>query len=876
MNPMPCDPTELAQALFEESPDVLLLFDPANERVVRANPAAERVTGTPAARLVGNTLSELFRVEGDSNPLPRDESLHGRDGIQLRRQQDGQWIPVSVAITRLKGRNRPLNLLRARDLRAERDVQQQLRESQHRFETFMNAIPMLGFILDGAGRLHYVNQALVKVLAMPMEDLIGKTAADLFPPQVAGPLEQHNQDALAAMKLVEQRELVPTPDGKLREWWTARFPFHDSLGRPLLGCLALDLTDRQQLEEALRRSEERYRELWQRNLAGIVRASLDGRILDCNDSFARLFGYDSREELFSRSTKDFYFDLGVREEFIARLRAQQTLTNYEMQMRRADGSAMWVLETVSVLVEDGEEILEGTLVDISDRKRAEEALRASEANYRTLIEHLDQAIFLKDRELRYLTVNPIFCNAVGKCEDELRGKTIRELFPDTPLTEQSRAIEQRVLRENRSIETEELIKIKGQTRTVRINRTPVKDETGNVVGVLGICWDVTEQRSLETQLRHVHKMDAIGQLAGGIAHDFNNLLTIMLGNLSYVLTHEQEWHAQLELLKNAEKAGLRAAELTQTLLGFSRRAALATVPLNLNQAIDEVVRLTRVAMPENIELEVRIQPELWFVQADPGNVNQVLTNLALNARDALPDGGTISFETSHFIPNADYLARHVEASPGEFVRVRVRDNGKGIPSDVRQRIFEPFFTTKEKGKGTGLGLAIVFSIVKQHNGWIVCDSDIGLGTTFDVFLPRCPEIAIPAETPAPIDAARREMILLVDDEAMIRQLAKTILTKAGFQVMVAENGAVALEVLQEFAGQIVLVILDAVMPRLSGRDTLRELARVAPGVRVIFSSGYSTEQMALHEFPQVCAFLPKPYRAEQLIEKVSEVLGASR
>src|ERR1019366_2858003 len=222
---------------------------------------------------------------------------------------------------------------------------------------------------------------------------------------------------------------------------------------------------------------------------------------------------------------------------------------------------------------------------------------------------------------------------------------------------------------------------------------------------------------------------------------------------SYVLSQNQNGPINLELIRNAEKAGLRAAELTQTLLGFSRRAALATVPCDINHAIDEVVSLTRSTLPANIDLAIRAQPLLWQVQADPGHLNQVLTNLTLNARDALPDGGTITYQTGHFIPDADYLASHVEARPGEYVHLRVHDTGCGIPAELRQRIFEPFFTTKEKGKGTGLGLAIVFSIVRQHHGWIVCDSDPARGTTFDLFLPRCQAVsAPPASEPAPAPA----------------------------------------------------------------------------------------------------------------------------
>jgi PAS domain S-box-containing protein len=467
---------------------------------------------------------------------------------------------------------------------------------------------------------------------------------------------------------------------------------------------------------------------------------------------------------------------------------------------------------------------------------------------------------------------------VGRTEAELRGKTISELFLENALTEKSRDIEKHVLAGGRSIETEDVVKLGRRPRTVRISRTPVKNSEGAVVGVLGICWDVTEQRDLEAQLRHVQKMDAIGQFAGGIAHDFNNLLTIMLGNLSYVLTQNSGWTNSLELIRNAEKAGLRAAELTQTLLGFSHRAALATIPFSLNQAIDEVVSLTRSALPANIEVEVRTAPSLWLVQADPGQIGQVLTNLTLNARDAMPQGGKIIYQTTPFVPDDEYLASNVEARPGEYVRLRVADTGSGIPAELQQRIFEPFFTTKEKGKGTGLGLAIVFGIVRQHGGWIACQSEPMRGAAFDLFLPRCRTVSksSAADAPLPANASAGETILVVDDEPMIRQLANAILTRAGYHVLLAENGAVALDILREHPEQIGVIVLDAVMPRLSGGDTLRELARSLSDVSVIFSSGYSTEQMGLHEFPQIRAFLPKPYRAEQLVQKVSEILGQTR
>ncbi|HZZ82244.1 MAG TPA: PAS domain S-box protein, partial [Gemmataceae bacterium] len=820
----------------------MVIFDIETGQVLDANPAALRMTG----RALAGPVASLFG-EGSAPPEPPPLGELKTHGVAYLLGPIGP-MPVRWTCCRLYGPECSVALL---TLRAG-DYSQDPRENRRGFQTFMDNCPLVGFITDHDGRLVYANATAALKCGQPIEHLLGKTAFDLFPPEIAKKLREDELQVLASRRPLEVREFAPTADGVLREWWVARFPMHDPNGQILIGTIAIDLTDTATVENALRRSEERYRQLWHRNLAGSVRATLDGRILDCNDSFSRLFGYESREDMLTRSTRELYYDPGARDEFIARLRENQFLTNYELRMRRADGAPVWILENVGLINENGQEILEATLIDITDRKRTEEALRASEATYRTLIDNLDQSIFLKDRDLRYVTVNPVFCAGVGKSEDQLRGKTIGEAFPASAVAEKSKMIERMVLEDGRPIESEEVMQSGGKPRNIRVHRTPVRATDGSIVGVLGICWDVTNQRALETQLRHVQKMDAVGQLAGGIAHDFNNLLTIMLGNLSFILSGEHDLRTTLELVKNVEEAGLRAAQLTQTLLGFSRRAALATAPCNLNHAIEEVVRLTRSTLPRNIEVKFKAQPDLWQVEADATQLNQVLTNLTINARDAMPDGGTISFQTSHFVPGDEYLATHVEARPGEFVRVRVQDSGPGIPAELRQRIFEPFFTTKENGKGSGLGLAIVFSIIKQHHGWVACESEVGKGTCFEFFLPRCrePKQIVGMQDNASV-AANQGTILLVDDERMIQQLGKTILTQAGFEVLLAEDGRKAIEIYEANHERIALVILDAVMPGLSGREALRILSRRFPKMKVLFSSGYSTEGMSLAEFPQV-------------------------
>jgi nitrogen-specific signal transduction histidine kinase/CheY-like chemotaxis protein len=402
------------------------------------------------------------------------------------------------------------------------------------------------------------------------------------------------------------------------------------------------------------------------------------------------------------------------------------------------------------------------------------------------------------------------------------------------------------------LELEEQNPQNGEICTVRVVKTPARDGQGRPAGVIGIFWDVTQQRQLESQLRQAQKMEAIGHLAGGIAHDFNNLLTAILGNLSLLLNDLPDAHPGRDLAAAAEKAGLRAANLTSQLLGFSRRTMLRP----------------------RISVEVQAEPNLWTVEADAGQMSQVLLNLCLNARDAMSDGGRLVLETANVVLTRDYARLQLDARPGEYVRLEVRDTGRGIAPKLQARIFEPFFTTKGPGKGTGLGLSMVFGIIQQHQGWIECHSELGRGTRFTIYLPRYGE---PESTPAsPADAnapARgKETILLVDDEEMIRNLGRTILERHGYEVMLAVDGQHAVEVYQREQARIGLVILDLTMPRLSGQDALQELLRINPRVRVLFASGYSAEHLVETDHGRVLGFVGKPYRPRELAHCVRTAL----
>lgn len=506
------------------------------------------------------------------------------------------------------------------------------------------------------------------------------------------------------------------------------------------------------------------------------------------------------------------------------------------------------------------------------------ALRASEARYRCLVENLEQSIFLKDEAFRFVTVNKPFCQDLGLTEADILGKTDYDLYPPH-LADKYRADDEQVLREGCRLEIEEQNLAAGQTRTVRVVKTPVRDDQGRIVGVLGIFWDVTRERALEEQLRQAQKLDAVGRLAGGIAHDFNNLLTAVLGNIDLTLAQMPGQESSRELLAAANQAAVRAAELTNQLLSFSRQSPLCPRPLSLNGCVDEAVRMLSRTLDPRITVNVSGRPDLWSVEADAGRMVQVLMNLCLNARDAMSEGGMLALTTENVVLDEAFAAMHLDSRPGEFVRLQIRDTGQGMAPEVRARIFEPFFTTKGLGKGTGLGLSVVLGIVQQHQGWIECMSEVGRGTRFDLYLPRADRLEenVAAPVPAGAPRGRGETILLVDDEPLLRDLGSMILETYGYRVLVAADGLEAIELFMRERSRISLVVLDLSMPRLSGRDAYRRLLRIDPHVRVLFTSGYSGSSARHAEVtPRAEGFIDKPYRPEDLALQVRTALDRPR
>jgi PAS domain S-box-containing protein len=876
---------ELGLTLFEEAGDALFLFDPDSEQLVDVNPMAQRLTGHGRQDLLRLPVTYLFRseVQGGVQRLRhafrKTGLFHSQEGYFLRHQQDGVWVPVDVTVNRLHAQPRTLGLITARDISERRRALAELRHTEERLRTVIANAPVIIFALDAQGVITLSEGKGLASLGLGPSEVVGESAFDLYrdAPQIVRALHR----ALAGEELTVMLEVEAGPSAG-RCFETHFRPVQGSGGAPAGAIgIATDVTQRRRVESLLAHERDLLHTLMDNIPDLIYFKDADSRYTRVNMAEVVHLGQTDPEQVLGKGDFDFY-PADLAREFRADeqriIETGRPMINKVEKQPEVDGRARWIMST-KVPIVSAEGLVAGIVgvsKDITERVRAEESLKASEGRYRSLIENLAQCVFLKDQELRFTAVNQRFCQGLGRPAEEIVGKTDFDFFPPH-LAEKYRGDDRVVLTEGRRLELEEEHVKDGKNITVHVVKTPVRDAEGRIVGVQGIFWDITEQRSLEAQLRQAQKMEAVGQLAGGVAHDFNNLLTAILGNVSLLLTNSPQSDPNRALLETAEKATLRAAELTRQLLGFSRQTILRPKPSALNSAVKETVGIVQRTIDPRIAVVVKCALDLWTVQTDPGQINQVLMNLCLNARDAMPNGGRLVLETENVVLGPEYARLHLEGRSGEFVRLRVSDTGHGIPAEVKAHIFEPFFTTKGPGKGTGLGLAMVFGIVKQHRGWIDCYSEVNHGARFDVYLPRYHQEVEPAPAlQRRVAGEGNETVLLVDDEATLRTLGATILQRYGYEVLLAEDGRQAVEVYQRDRDHIDLVILDLTMPRLSGRDAFREMRALDPNVRVLFASGYSAESLSETDNDQMLGFVSKPYRPEELAGLVRSALDRSR
>jgi len=647
-------------------------------------------------------------------------------------------------------------------------------------------------------------------------------------------------------------------------------------------ALTQEIEERKRAEQALRDSEASFRLLFANNPNPMWVYDLDTlAFLEVNEAAISYYGY-SRAEFLQMRIADIRpaEDIPLLLKNIERIRTELQISG-EWRHQLKNGDIIDVAVVSHTLEFARRKAALVVARDITRRKQAEEQLQAAEARYRTLVEQLPAITYIVElgQVSRTIYISPQIEEVLGFSPQEWLADPnlwLKQLHPDD---------RERVVAETRlaDVGNEPLdIEYRAMTKDGQMvwlhnlnQKVPVVDEAGQLRYRHGVMFDITGRKHLEEQYQQAQKMEAIGQLTAGIAHDFNNLLTAINGFAGLMQMQLLPEDPLAEMVDKILHSGERAAQLVRQLLVFSRKQIIKPELLELNQIVTKMEGMLSRIIGEYIQMKTSLKPDLWLIKADPAQIEQIIVNLAVNARDAMPQGGQLMIETANVSLDEAFVATHLEAQPGEYVLLAVSDTGHGMSEEVQAHLFEPFFTTKEQGKGTGLGLATVYGIVKQNGGHIWVYSEEGQGATFKIYLPRVREATQPLDQPQVDTELPRgnETILLVEDAVGVRELARRVLEELGYAVLVASNGQGALELAARHPDPIQLLLTDVVMPGISGRALAEQLQQIRPNLKVLFMSGYTDEAIARHGVlaPGV-SLLQKPFTPTSLARKVREVL----
>jgi PAS domain S-box-containing protein len=638
-----------------------------------------------------------------------------------------------------------------------------------------------------------------------------------------------------------------------------------------LGVILILIREHQTAEQRLSESQAQYRRIVETASEGIWLADTEGRTLFVNRRVEEFLGC-AAAELVGRRPWELPVSGGPSEEEIKRIMAERRAGRsgrYEIQTRRPDGQERWLQISATPVFGSGGEFAGSLsmLTDISDVKRAEAALRVSEARYRELFENAGDLVYTRDLRGNFTSWNRTAELISGYSRAEALRMNIRDIAAPAYRAQVERWLREEPAREGRT--RMDIISKDGRILHMEISHRPVL-EAGKAVAVQSIARDITARLNLETQLRQAQKMEALGRLAGGVAHDFNNLLGVILG-YSDLLAHRLPEGPDRAKMEQVSEAARRGATLTRQLLAFSRKQFLDTQPLSLNALISDLSAILRRLLGEPIRLELQLDPAAGIVRADPGQMQQVILNLASNARDAMPDGGRLRISTRN-------LQRTLpgRAAPAWFVELAVHDTGAGMDEQTQRHAFDPFFTTKPRGRGTGLGLATVHGVVEQSGGVVELSSAPGAGATFRILLPRV-DATLPAAAPAtPVESTgdlSGDTVILAEDEAPLREMITAVLAGAGFHVLAAGSGGEALRLAAAFRGPVRALVTDVIMPEINGRQLAARVRELRPDIKVLYISGYTGETIEQHgEFEDGAAFLQKPFAAAHLVSRLRQIL----
>ena len=863
-------------------------------RITYANPRAIECYGFPQEDIDrGLTMFDTLipadgvRAMRTARTIRLDRPTHGNE--YTARRKDGSTFPIAVHTSAIVRNGRRVGIRGiVIDMTERKLIEKKLKESEERFRNIVEKGTNLFYVHSPEHVFTYLSPQVEAILGYKPEEALRPWTDVVSDDPVNERAYDLTQRAIDTGKRQPHYEVeLIAKDGR-RVWLEVdEAPVvQDGKTVAIIGA-AQDITERKRAEDALRQRQAKLDSIFRAAPIGI---GIDkNRILvEVNDRVCEMTGY-SRDELIGRSSRMLYMT-DQEFEYVGHVKyaqmAQKGIGSIETRMRRKDGSAIDVLLSTAPVVEGD---LSGgvtfTALDVTERRRAEDALRASEMKYRRLVETLQEGIWVIDREGCTSFVNPRMAEMLGLTVEEMHGKHVSSFLDERGVEDYEKYLERRRGggREQHEVA---FIHKNGERVYVRLETSRLTDENGDYVGAIAGVQDITElkraedeRRKLELQIQETQKLESLGVLAGGIAHDFNNILTAIHGNLEFAIAALPPDSPALASLADVDRASRRAADLCKQLLAYSGKGRFAIGAVDLGKVVREMVQILGVSISKKAVLRFEIAPDLPLIKADESQIQQVVMNLIINASEALgEESGVISLSAGATDCDRAYLKRMLlgeHLGEGRYVFLEVADTGVGMDEETQAKVFDPFFSTKFTGRG--LGLPVVLGIVRGHGGAIGIHSKKGMGTTFQILLPVS-NSAVERVEEGPVHADGWHgsgTVLLVDDEEMVRSVSKRMLEHLGFQVLLAADGAEAIDMFRANRGAIDCVILDLTMPRMDGVQALAALRAISVDVPVILSSGYSRHEISKRYARKGFAgFIEKPYRLSSLGEKIRSVLGA--
>ena len=883
--------------LFDHVGAALFVLDPASGLILDANSAAAGLCGVAVAELPGLRLADFSDGMPPFSPrdfeqwiqLALEKGVQTFEWIACRRNGEHFWAEITLCAANIDDNRRIIATVR--DINQRKQTDEALRLEHERAESYLRLAGTMLVALDAEGRVTMINRRGQEILGRRESQILRRNWFDLFIPEdtrettratfrrlIAGEIE--------SLEHYENEILTATGQRRLIAWHNTLL--HNRSGQ-ITGTLSSgeDITERRSTEERWRASEQRFRLLMEHASDGIgmceriEQITPDGQrrfkrlLVFCNDRFVEMSGRTREELLRHPDLAQLTRPANTSQEQAAYRKRRDDGLPYEgvSSWMRPDGRENY-FEWISVPLQLGGKLYTLEIDrEITARRRAEEQFLLQSS----ALEAAANGIVITDRTGRIVWVNPAYTRLTGYTVTEAIGQFTRVLKSGQHPPAFYRDMWRTILAGK--VWRGELVNKRkdGTLYTEDMTITPVYGATGAITHFIAIKQDITEHHRMEEQLRQTNKMEAIGRLAGGVAHDFNNILTAIMGYNDRVLRQLPADSPLRHDLTEIDTEAHRAAQLTLQLLAFIRKQTLQLAVINLNHVVTNMSQMLRRLMGEDIILHTRLTESLGNVRADASQIQQIVLNLAVNARDAMPKGGALTIETDHITLDEEYTREHFDVKPGDYVRLTVTDTGAGMTPEVKAHLFEPFFTTKQQGEGTGLGLATCYGIVKQGSGHITVYSEPGHGTAVNVYLPKLPGQADPPPSTAAPSAPPRgtETLLVVEDEPTVRELAVIVLREQGYNILAAANGIEALRLLEEHPDQhLDMVVTDVVMPQMGGPELAVRLRETRANLKILFTSGYTRDNIQQETGNDHTAFLQKPYTPTTLLRKVREVLDA--